>query len=100
MPHSMPVSTNGHDPQLDQLPAALEYRLDGEFDLFPDEIQAGEFDLFPDEIQAGEFDLSPDAVYSVARHRIDTVMLRWPPGVSRNCVMCIVPQIILQSSCQ
>ena len=84
----MPVSTNGHDPQLDQLPAALEYRLDGEFD------------LFPDEIQAGEFDLSPDAVYSVARHRIDTVMLRWPPGVSRNCVMCIVPQIILQSSCQ
>ena len=88
MPHSMPVSTNGHDPQLDQLPAALEYRLDGEFD------------LFPDEIQAGEFDLSPDAVYSVARHRIDTVMLRWPPGVSRNCVMCIVPQIILQSSCQ
>ena len=84
----MPVSTNGHDPQLDQLPAALEYRLDGEFD------------LFPDEIQAGEFDLSPDAVYSVARHRIDTVMLRWPPGVSRNCVMCIIPQIILQSSCQ
>ena len=41
MPHSMPVSTNGHDPQLDQLPAALEYRLDGEFDLSPDEIQAG-----------------------------------------------------------
>ena len=48
----------------------------------------------------GECDLSPDAVYPVARHRIDTVMLCWPPGVSRNSVMCIVPEIILQSSCQ
>ena len=80
MPLSMPVSTNGHDPQLDQLPASLEYRLDGEFDL---PLMKYRLD--------GEFDLPPDAAYTVARHNMDTVMMRWPPGVSRNNMMCIVP---------
>lgn len=30
MAPNMQPATNGHEPQLDQLPASLEYRLDGE----------------------------------------------------------------------